>query len=181
MGGSQRRDVAVRLVGALARAFGAVPRPLAALATASWMGLIWWLSSGRIRVRPPLPASDFFFNLAHAPVFGFLAALAAVALAPRPLPPSWPDPGRRVRLAAFALVVGWAALDERHQAGVAGRSASVFDFLTDAVGAACVLWIAAYAGRPGADEGGLRRRLAIAAALCALAALTTSLADRALR
>jgi hypothetical protein len=174
-----QEGIAFALVRALASALGAVPRPLAALATASWMGLIWWLSSGRLQVRPPLPASDFFFNLAHAPVFGFLAALAAVAVAPRPLPSAWPEPGRRARLVAFALVLGWAVLDEIHQSGVAGRSASPFDFLTDAVGAACVLWIAAYAGRPAAHEGGLRRRLVIAAALCVAAALVTTLVDRA--
>lgn len=178
MGERPQQGSASRLVAALARVLGALPRPVAGLATAGWMGFIWWLSSGRIRVRPPLPASDFFFNLAHAPVFGFLAALAAVALAPRPLPRSWPDPGRRARVAAFAIVMGWAALDELHQAGVAGRSASPLDFLTDAAGAAGVLWIAAYAGRPSAHEQGLRRRLAIAAALCLAAALTTSLTDR---
>lgn len=178
MGESPRRGFVFRLVAALAGALGALPRPVAALATAGWMGLIWWLSSGRIRVRPPLPAVDFFFNLAHAPVFGFLAALAAAAAAPRPLPPTWPDPGRRARIAAFAIVMGWAALDELHQAGVAGRSASPLDFLTDAAGAVGVLWVAAYAGRSSADERGLRRRLAIAASLCIAAALMTSLADR---
>jgi len=174
-----RGGPALALVRGLARALGALPRPLAALATSGWMLLIWWLSSGRIRVRPPLPASDFFFNLAHAPVFGVLAALAAVAVAPRPLPRSWPDPGRRARLGAIAVVAAWAAIDELHQWTVPGRSASPFDLATDVVGAVCVLWIAAYAGSPTANERGLRWRLAIGVGLCAAAALATTLADHA--
>jgi hypothetical protein len=163
----------------IARVLGALPRPLAAALAVAWMGLIWWLSSGPIEVKPPLPASDFFWNLAHAPVFGLLAAFAAVAAAPRPLPSSWPDPGRRARLVAFGLVAAWAALDEWHQARVPGRHGSPLDFLTDVTGAACVLWIAAYAGSARAGEGGLRRRLAIGVGACAAAALVTTLADRA--
>lgn len=166
------------LVRTIGRALGRLPRSLAAAAALGWMALIWWLSSGPIDVRPPLPAPDFFWNLAHAPVFALLAALAAVAAAPRPLPTSWPDPGWRARLVAFGLVAVWAALDEWRQAHVAGRHGSPFDFLTDLTGAACVLWIAAYAGSARAAEGGLRRRLALGAGACALAALMTTVASR---
>lgn len=161
----------------LGRALGAVPRPLAALALGAWMSLIWWLSSGPIDVRPPLPAPGFFWNLAHAPVFGILTVLAALTAAPRPLPGAWPDPGRQARALAFLLVIAWAALDELHQSRVASRSASPFDFLTDAVAAACVLSVAAYAGHAQASEQGMRRRLAIAIALCALAALASTIRD----
>jgi hypothetical protein len=161
------------------RALGLLPRPLAAALAVGWMALIWWLSSGPIDLEPPLPAADFFWNLAHAPVFGLLAALVAVAAAPRPLPASWPDPGRRARLVALALVAAWAAVDEWHQSRVPGRSGSPFDWLTDLTGAASALWLAAYAGRAGAAEAGLRRRVAIAVGACAAAALLTTLIDRA--
>lgn len=174
----ERAGWACALVGGLGRALGRLPRTVAGAAAVGWMLLIWWLSSGTIDVKPPLPASGFFWNLAHAPVFGILAALTATALAPRPLPSSWPDPGRLARLATFVVAVGWAALDELHQASVAGRHGSLFDLATDAAGVASVLWIAAYAGSARAGESGLRARLAIAALLCMAAALATTLADR---
>lgn len=176
--GPAGRSPALALVHGLARALGALSRPLAVAAAGGWMLLIWWLSSGPIDVHPPIPEMDFFWNLAHAPVFGVLAALTAVAVTPRPLPGSWPDPGRRARLVAFLLVAAWAATDELHQGRVPGRSSSPFDFATDVVGAACVLWIAGYAGSPGADERGLRRRFAIGIALCAAAALASTAVDR---
>jgi hypothetical protein len=172
------RGAAFALVRGVGRALGALPRPVAAAALAGWMALIWWLSSGRISVKPPLPASGFLFNFAHAPFFGMLAALAAAAAAPRPLPRSWPDPGRRARWIAFAIVAGWAVIDELHQGRVGGRHASPFDLVTDVAGAASVLWIAAYAGGARADERGLRLRLAVALALCAAAAFLSTFVDR---
>jgi hypothetical protein len=173
-----REGPALALLRGVGRALGLLPRPVAALATSGWMFLIWWLSSGPIDLRTPLPAADFFWNLAHAPVFGTLAVLAAVAAAPRPLPRAWPDPGRWARLVAFSVVAGWAAIDELHQREVVGRSGSPFDFLTDVTAAACVLWIAGYAGSTTASERGLRRRLGIGVALCVAAALVTTLSDR---
>lgn len=173
------RGFALALVRAIGRGLGALPRPLAVAAAGGWMFLIWWLSSGPIDVKPPLPAADFFWNLAHAPVFGVLAALSATAVARRPLPASWPDAGLRARLLALALVAAWAGIDELHQWRVPGRHGSLFDFATDVAGAASVLWIAGYAGRAAANERGLRGRLALAAAICAAAALATTLADRA--
>jgi len=139
---------------------------------------IWWLSSGPIDIRPPVPASDFFWNLAHAPVFGLLAALVAAAAAPRPLPFDWPHPGRTAVLVALLVALSWAAADEYHQARVEGRHASLFDFATDVTGAASALWLASYAGRRGAHERGMRARIAIAIGLCAAAAGLTTIADR---
>jgi hypothetical protein len=155
-----------------------MPRGIAAVAACGWMLLIWWLSSGPIDFRPPLPASGFLWNLAHAPVFGLLAALVATAAAPRPLPPRWPNPGRLAGLAAFLAVAAWAAADEFHQARVDGRHGSPFDFATDVTAAASVLWLASYAGRRAASEGGMRLRLGIAIGLCAFVAGATTLADR---
>lgn len=157
---------------------GLLPRRVAAGAALGWMLLIWWLSSGPIDARLPLPAADFFWNLAHAPVFGLLAALVATAAAPRPLPRDWPHPGRLAWLVALLVVAAWAASDEFHQARVGGRHGSPFDFATDLSGAAGVLWLATYAGRRGAHERGMRRRLLVAAGLCAAVAAVTTVADR---
>ncbi len=168
----------LRVVRGFGRAFGALPRPLAAGAAFGWMALIWWLSSGPIDVRPPVPAGDFVWNLAHAAVFGVLASLVATAAAPRPLPARWPHPGRTACLVAFLVVLIWAALDEWHQVRVDGRHGSPFDFATDLTGAASALWLASYAGRGGAHERGMRGRIAIAVGLCAAAAGVTTIADR---
>lgn len=165
------------VVRGVGRGFGLLPRALAAVASLGWMLSIWWLSSGPIDIRVSVPASDFFWNLAHAPVFGLLAALVATAAASRPLPRAWPHPGRLAWLVAFLAVAAWAALDELHQAR-SGRHGSVFDVATDLTGAACVLWWASYAGQHGADEKGMRRRIAAGAGLCAAAAGLTTLVDR---
>jgi VanZ family protein len=165
------------VVRAVGRGFGLLPRVLAAGASLGWMLSIWWLSSGPIDVRMSVPASDFLWNLAHAPVFGLLAALVSVAAAPRPLPSGWPHPGRLACLVALLAVAAWAAIDELHQAR-SGRHGSAFDVATDLTGAACVLWLACYAGRSGADERGMRRRILVGLGACAAAAALTTVADR---
>lgn len=172
-----RSGLWLAIVRGFGRALGAMPRPLAAGAALGWMLLIWWLSSGPIDVRP-LPASAFFWNLAHAPVFGLLAALVASSVAPRPLPADWPHPGRTACLVAILVAMVWAGADEFHQARVDGRHGSPFDFATDVTGAAGALWLASYAGRRGAHERGMRGRLAIAVGLCAAVAWLTTIADR---
>jgi VanZ family protein len=173
------RGPGLALVRGIGRALAPLPRALAAIAAVAWMLLIWWLSSGPVRFQPPLPVADFFWNLAHAPVFAVLAVLAAAAVTPRPVPVGWPDPGPARRLLAFALVALWAATDEWHQSHVVGRHGSPLDFATDTAAAASVLWLAAYAGRLEARESGLRRRAGLAVALCAAAAAVTTIADRA--
>ena len=70
----------------------------------------------------------------------------------------------------LSLVAGYGALDEWHQSLTPGRHPSVLDLLTDLVGGACCLWIAAYIGRASATEGGLRKRLALGVALCVASA-----------
>ena len=168
----------IAVVRGVGRAIGAQPRRRAAGAALGWMVGIWWLSSGPIDVRTPIPAADFFSNLAHAPVFGMLAALVAAAAAPRPLPADWPHPGRTACLVAFLVVAIWAGTDELHQARVGGRHGSPFDFATDVTGAAGALWLASYAGRDGAHERGMRGRMLSVVGLCAVVAGLTTVADR---
>lgn len=175
--GGSGGGAALAVVRGFGRILGAMPRGIAAAAALGWMLLIYWLSSGPIDFRVPLPASGFLWNFAHAPVFGLLAALVATAAAPRPLPPHWPNPGRLAGLVAFLAVTAWAAADEYHQSRVDGRHGSLFDFATDVTAAASVLWVASYAGRRAASERGMRVRLGVALGLCAFVAGVTTLAD----
>jgi len=148
------------------------PRRVAWLAPAGWMLLIWWLSS-----RPAVPdpsrgqAWSFGWNLAHAPAFGLLTLLL-LPVAPRT--EGWARLGRRELLCIGLVAIGYGAVDEWHQVGVHGRHGSVLDVITDAVGVLCVLWTAAYVGRAGAREGGLRLRLAAGLGLCLAAAGSTT-------
>lgn len=143
-----------------------LPRGASWLLVVLWMTLIWWLSSASRLPGPRIWIWGLANNLGHAPLFGLLGMWIAVALAPRPVPDAWPDPGPRLRPVAFALVVLWGLVDEWHQSHVRGRDSSLHDVLTDAIGVGCVLWVAAYLGRPDAREGGLRLRLAVGVLLC---------------
>jgi len=152
---------ATRGAGALLLRIG---RGWALLPLAAWMALIWSVSSisGRTLVAAPLP-SAFLRNLAHAFEFGVLALFAAL-LAPRAR--GW----ARLDARACALVVLGVALygvvDEVHQSRTPGRSATWEDVVTDLVGGASVLLVAAYAGRADATERGIWLRFGAAALAC---------------
>ena len=79
----------------------------------------------------------------------------------------------RLRIVVFAGAFG--LVDELHQhlAG-RGRDFSLFDVLTDVVGAACVLAVAAYVKRPGATAGGVAARLAVSTVACLAAAVAAT-------
>ena len=70
----------------------------------------------------PLPAPDWLLHAAAYAVFSLTLYLAM-------------GPGRRQALAAAGIVAAYAALDEWHQSWVPGRSASLWDWLADVVGA----------------------------------------------
>ena len=181
------------------RAVGAlllfVPRLRALLPALLWIGLIGWLGSWSSTGVGDLGRTAFLTNLGHAPLYGILALWLALAL-PRGRPPgpdlagagaatrgfhgalgvgAWP----RIRGAGRWWVLGAVAVvgvaDEVHQKlGDRGRDFSLFDVLTDLVGAACVLAVVAYLGRDEASDRGLAGRLALGLAACgAAAALAT--------
>ena len=147
-----------------------VPRALVALFLCAWLLLIWDLSSHRAPI--PTGASvvwELVSNLAHAPLFGTLALLAA-ALCLRERDGAWPRP-RAARIAlVLALVVLYGSIDELHQSHVPGRDASPFDVLTDGVSAAQVLWIVYTLGRAELTERRLLARLGVGIALCVASA-----------
>jgi VanZ family protein len=154
----------LRSVGA---ALQRLPRPLAALATVAWMGVITALSAMPAKKVGGHPILSFVWNLGHAPIFGILAACLALCM---PRMDGWPRLGRREVVSVLAVVLAFAVFDELHQGRVVGREASVLDLVTDLTGAACMLWIVRFVGRPAARDGDLRSRLALCVLLCACAA-----------
>lgn len=153
-----------RLVAALARALAATPRPVAMLASVAWMAFVFVLSSGPRELLPPGWLSSLATNAGHAAIFGVLALLAARAAGTGPRAP-W---------LGFAVAVFYGAADEWHQSLVPGRTASLADLATDAVGAAGALWIVAAV--PG--DAKVRRRLLITAVTVIAAASVATILDQ---
>ena len=193
-----RAPAAHDLRGAL-RATGGVllrlPRGLAVVVVVAWLGLISWFSSWPAQGVPSLGAAGFTTNLGHAFLFGLLALWCVLCL-PRPGPRvlagtrgagesgkhaavearvaaagAWPVLGLGVRTGLVVLVAFFGLLDETHQhLADQGRDFSLFDVVTDATGAWCVLAIAAYLRREGATEAGLVGRVISAVLACFAAA-----------
>jgi len=164
---------ALRHVRGIARALLRIPRAHAILPAAAWMGLIWALSATRLPgIGGAGVGQAFLTNFAHAPEFGLLA-LWLLLLAPRR--DGWAVLSVGTTASILAFVAAYALTDELHQSRVPGRDASILDVVTDSIGAACVLWIARYAGTSGATHRGLVGRFCIGLLLCALAALGSTL------
>jgi VanZ family protein len=120
------------------------------------MALIWFLSS-RSHLGTDLGWIDTVLRKgAHMTEYALLTLLWTRALARRPLPPAGSRdgvdapaprgddavPGRRAIVAAAAVALAWAAIDELHQATVPGRVGTPWDVAIDAagVGIAVALW-----------------------------------------
>lgn len=150
-----------------------IPWPLVAVMWLGWGAVIFDLSSQRRPVATQKSALwEFLSNLAHAPLFGLFALLAA-ALFLREPGGGWPRwrPLRGLLVVACTLLYGVA--DEFHQSTVPGRDASPLDVLTDVVAALMVVWVIAALER---GEALVRRRLVLGVVLCCLAAGAASLA-----
>lgn len=110
------------------------PAPERWLPVLLWMGLIFGLSSMSTLPHPEQGWLDLALSsLAHALLFGVLAALIARALGGR----------RRAWLAAWLSAMVYALLDEWHQAFVPGRQPDAWDLAADGLGAAAGLWLRA--------------------------------------
>lgn len=163
----------LRALRAVGQGLLAQPRALAWLAPVAWAALIFWISSseGPVEDLPVLPLNGLLWNLAHPFVFGVLALLVVPLMPRRPLGElRWTAMTGIGALWTTALVVLYGFTDELHQSTVPGRDASLFDVLSDGVGAVAVLGVVLYLGRPDADARGLRRRLALAFAVSLAAA-----------
>jgi len=162
---------ASRLLRAVGGFLVRVPWPLALVLLLGWATVIFDLSSKRRPVTTrESPLWEFLSNLAHAPLFGLLALLAA-ALLLRQRGGGWPRfrPGRAAAVVALTVLYGLA--DEWHQSTVPGRDASLLDVVTDGVAAAMVVWVIHGLER---GERAVRGRLLAGLGLCALAALAAS-------
>jgi len=82
-------------------------------------------------------------NLVHLPIYGLLAWLWCRALARVPGPPALAPS------AALLLTLGYAGLDEWHQAFVPGRFASASDLALDGTGAMLAVALFRLAGAGG--------------------------------
>ncbi|HUR26802.1 MAG TPA: VanZ family protein [Planctomycetota bacterium] len=162
----------------VARGFGALlgrtPRKLGPILVVLWYGLIFGLSSRKMGFRPGPVGGSWMLNTGHAFLFGLLALWIVLAL---PRENAWPILRRETVALVLVIVLVLGALDELHQGSVPGRTMSVTDVITDLTGAACVLWIAAYAGSARALERGLRWRLSISVAACLVAGAMGMLAE----
>ena len=149
-----------------------LPRGAGAVLALAWIVVLYTLSE---MDGPDVgDASDwhsFVHNLAHAPAFGLLAFWSLIAL-PRQVDAMgrhlWPELTRLRCLGVVAFVVLYGFADEFHQSLVPGRSPSLFDVLSDGVGACCVVWVAKGVGQ-GLGRG-LGRRFVIGLAASAAAA-----------
>ena len=164
---------AVRLLCAAGDALARAPRALGALCAAGWGAFIWYLSGGPPPDVPATPLFSFIFNLAHAPLFGVLALLAALAL-PRAAPRGWPRLSRDARLGVVSLVLLYAVIDEWHQSRTPGRMPTWHDVLTDVAGATATLAVAAYLARADAGPRARPGRLALGLLACLAAAALAS-------
>jgi VanZ family protein len=98
-------------------------------AVAGYMVAIFVVSAGP---GPALPPGQHVDKVLHAGAYALLAGLWAWALARGRLR----DASWRTLLAAWAIASAYGATDELHQLFVPGRQADVFDFASDALGAA---------------------------------------------
>jgi hypothetical protein len=163
---------ALRLAG---RALQALPRAAACIPVVAWLALIWHLSATPATVEPGPWWDSVLYNSAHGPLFGMLALWMLIG-APRR--GGWPRIDGRTIAGVLGLVASCGILDEFHQSFTPNRSVSLGDVMTDITGAACVLWIAAYAGRPDATERGMRARFAAGVVLCLAAGALSTVGDR---
>jgi uncharacterized protein YfiM (DUF2279 family) len=158
----------------LARGLGALPRASGLVLAALWYALIWGMSSGSSVGRIGPIQGYWLLNTGHSLIFGLLGLWLSLCL---PRRGNWPVVSRRGVLFVLGTILLLGTLDEWHQSFVPGRTTSAADVCTDLTGAACVLWICAFAGSAAADERGLRRRLLACVAFCFAAGGMASLSD----
>ena len=117
--------------------------PRYSVLTVAWLAAIYWLSSRtELGTSDSQPLVAFVSNLLHVPLFAGVTYCLLKSVSGEARIPS------SVYAIVFAVATGYAALDEWHQSFVAGRFASVGDFLLDVTGiVAVILFLRFRAGR----------------------------------
>jgi VanZ family protein len=106
-----------------------------ALAALAWMAAIFVVSSGPVPPFAPDQGLDLLAKkTGHLCAYALLAALWWLAVRDRLRP-------RRAMLAGLAIAIGYAAIDEIHQAFTATRHPSLVDVGIDALGALIGTWL----------------------------------------
>ena len=173
---------AVAVLRAIGRVLLMQPRSLAWIPPVLWAATIALLSSFEQVVGGSMSLPEWleslFQDMGHPAAYGLLALLMIPVL-----PRVEGSDGRWVRWTRargawiVGLCVAYGFTDELHQAYVPGRVASLFDLLSDAVGAACVVVVVDYLSRADATRRGVVRRLLLGLGACLLAAAFSSLAS----
>lgn len=157
-----------RILRALGRTLQRIPRGGAVALVFAWAALIWFASSRSAPAIGPVGRwGELLGNLAHAPEYGVLVVWLVLAL---PRREGWPEIEPRSVCWILIVVVLYAVLDEVHQSFTPDRDASVFDVLTDFVGANATLSCIVAAGGARASSKELHKRLVLGLCACVLAA-----------
>lgn len=160
---------------AIGRALLRQPRWLAWALPGMWLAGIWSLSTRTLDLDLPHRWwTAWLGNGLHAFEFGVLAILSLPLLRRRGDWVDWRGPGPRC-LALGCIACG--LVDEWWQSGVAGRSASLWDLLTDSVGILVSMAMAFLLTDPALPARRLHRAILIGIALCALAAAVATAWD----
>ena len=153
-----------------------LPRATSGALVIGWAVLVWTLSSRQIVTG--VDDDELWWplvcNLAHAPLFGFLALFLA-AFVFRDAGGAWPRVSLGRALVVALPVAAWGAIDEWHQSRVPGRNPSVRDLVIDFIGGYGTLAVARYVARGDAAEAGVRLRLLGAAVACVAAAMVAAI------
>jgi VanZ like family len=158
-----RDDRAVAALRAIGTTLTRLPRVTGLILALVWIGVIWRISSIKGVDGPQSFLRSWLHNSAHAPFFGFLVFLLAIAL---PRENGWPRIDRFGAILIVSLAFLYALVDEWHQGRVPGRDPDWSDVVTDLIGACVTLWMIAWLGKSDARRGGLWPRIAAGLALC---------------
>lgn len=138
------RAAPVRWLAAVVACWIRMPVALRACLPPALMLVLWWSSSREPTGGEASVVKSFLHNGAHVLAYGALAT-AWWTLFARRLPPTY------LGTAVWSLSVAYGVVDELHQAAVPGRTCSVMDLGSDAVGAwlaiLCLDWLHLQHGR----------------------------------
>lgn len=160
---TQRHSRAVASLRAVGTSLTRLPRISGVILALLWIAVIWQLSSIQGMDGPQEFVHSWLHNSAHAPFFGFLAFLLAIAL---PREDRWPRIDRYTAALVIGTAFAYSVIDEWHQSRVPGRDADWSDVITDLIGASVTVWMIAWLAKPNGKARGLWMRIALGLALC---------------